>query len=75
MIKSQVLGATTVSALPVVSFDNLLFEQPFSIRGSENLKPVGKIGGVMRFHIPEKMGGSFFCTLAVVSVPSTIGLG
>jgi hypothetical protein len=38
MIKGQVLGATTVSALPIVSFDNLLFEQPFSIRGSHSQK-------------------------------------
>ena len=60
MIKSQVVGATTVSALPIVSFDNLLFEQPFSIRGSKSLKLVGKIGGVMRFHIPGKMGGFIF---------------
>ena len=38
MIKSQVLGATTISALPIVSFNDLLFEQPFSIRGSHSQK-------------------------------------
>jgi hypothetical protein len=38
MIKSQVLGATTVSALPIVSFNDLLFEQPFSIRGGHSKK-------------------------------------
>jgi len=38
MIKSQVFGATTVSALPIVSFNDLLFEQPFSIRGGHSKK-------------------------------------